>query len=148
RLAVYPAPVGGAVTFRGEKFWADDKIGGNYLLGGFDSFLNVNGYVLENQTVYQSNLEHKWFRGDTRLVKDFNDKMIRTQLGDVNYQTVGFQTLRPIGGFSFSRNFTLNPYRTPYPKFNRDFIVKTRSRVTYFVNGNLIKSEYLSPGRY
>jgi len=148
RLAIYPAPVGGAITVRGEQFWADEKIGGDYLLGGFDSFLNMNGYVLENQSVYQSNLEQKWFRGDTRLVKDFNDKMIRTQLGDVNYQTVGFQTLRPIGGASFSRNFTLNPYRTPYPKFNRDFIVKTRSRVTYFVNGNLIKSEYLSPGRY
>lgn len=148
RLAIYPAPFGGAITFRGEQFWADEKIGGNYFLGGFDSFINANGHVLENQTVYQSNIKERWFRGDTRLVKDFNKKMIRTQLGDVNYQTVGFQTLRPIGGVSLSRNFTLNPYRTPYPKFNRDFIVKTRSRVTYFVNGNLIKSEYLSPGRY
>ncbi len=146
--AIYPAPVSGAVTARAEQFWADDRLGGNYFLGHTDSFVNLKNVVLENQMVYQSNLENKWFRGDTRLVKDFNESMIRTQAGDVNYQTIGFQTLRPIGGVSIARNFFLNPYRTPYPKFNKDFVVKTRSKVTYFVNGNLIKSEFLAPGRY
>lgn len=146
--AIYPAPVSGAVTGRAEQFWADDRLGGNYFLGHADSFVNVKGVVLENQTVYQSNLDNRWFRGDTRVVKDFNDSMIRTQAGDINYQTIGFQTLRPVGGVSIARNFFLNPYRTPYPKLNRDFVVKTRSKVTYFVNGNLIKSEFLAPGRY
>jgi outer membrane usher protein FimD/PapC len=146
--AIAPAPVGGAMTVRGEQYWADEKLGGNYFLSGFDSFVNAGGVVLENQSVYQSNLQNKWFRGDTRVVKDFHESMIRTQAGDVNYQTIGYQTLRPIGGFNIGRNFFLNPYRTPYPKFSRDFIVKTRSKVTYFVNGNLVKSEFLAPGRY
>lgn len=146
--AIKPAPIGGAFTVRGEQYWADEKLGGNYFLSGFDSFVNAGGVVLENQTVYQSNLDNRWFRGDTRLVKDFHESMVRTQLGDVNYQTIGYQTLRPIGGFNIGRNFFLNPYRTPYPKFSRDFIVKTRSKVTYFVNGNLVKSEFLAPGRY
>lgn len=146
--AIYPAPVSGAVTARAEQYWADERLGGNYFLGHADSFVNMKGVVLENQSVYQSNLDNRWFRGDTRLVKDFNESMIRTQAGDINYQTIGFQTLRPIGGVSIARNFFLNPYRTPYPKFNRDFLVKTRSKVTYFVNGNLIKSEFLAPGRY
>lgn len=146
--AITPAPIGGAISMRGEQFWADERLGGGYFLGGFDSFLNAGGLVLENQTTYQSNLQNRWFRGDTRLVKDFHESMIRTQVGDVNYQTIGFQTLRPIGGINIGRNFLLNPYRTPYPKFNRDFVVKTRSKVTYFVNGNLIKSEFLAPGRY
>lgn len=148
KRAIEPAPFSGAMTVRGEQFWADDQLGGNYFLGGLDSFVNMNGLVLENQTVYQSNLTNPWFRGDTRLVKDFNKSMIRAQAGDINYQTIGFQTLRPIGGVNIGRNFFLNPYRTPYPKFNRDFIIKTRSKVTYFVNGNLIKSEFLAPGRY
>lgn len=147
-LAINPAPLGGAITFRGEQFWADESIGTNYFLGNFDSFLNVHGFVLENQTVYQSNVEERWFRGDTRIVKDFNKSMIRTQVGDVNYQTIGFQTMRPVGGVSIARNFSLNPYRTPYPRFNQEFIVKTRSRVSYFVNGSLTKAEYLAPGRY
>src|SRR5690606_763837 len=43
---------------------------------------------------------------------------------------------------------SLNPYRAPYPRFNQEFIVKTRSRVSYFINGSLVKSEYLAPGRY
>ncbi len=146
--AVLPAPLSGAVAARAEQYMADDRLGGNYFLGHADSFVNMNGVVLENQSVYQSNLEHRWFRGDTRLVKDFNESMIRTQAGDINYQTIGYQTLRPIGGVSIGRNFFLNPYRTPYAKFNRDFIVKTRSKVTYYVNGNLIKSEFLAPGRY
>jgi outer membrane usher protein len=146
--AITPAPVSGAVTARAEQYWADDRLGGNYFLGHADSFVNMKGVVLENQSVYQSNLNNRWFRGDTRLVKDFNESMIRTQAGDINYQTIGFQTLRPIGGVSVGRNFFLNPYRTPYPKFNKDFVVKTRSKVTYFVNGNLIKSEFLAPGRY
>lgn len=146
--AVTAAPLSGAITVRAENFWAADALGGDYFLSSFDSFLNYRGFVLENQSSYQSNQDREFYRGDTRLVKDFHESSIRTQLGDVDYQTIGYQTLRPVGGFNIGRNFNLNPYRTPYPQFSRDFIVKTRSRVTYFVNGQLVKSEHLYPGRY
>lgn len=147
-LAIKPADFSGAFTVNAENFWASERLGGDYFFSGFDSFLNFKGVVLENQSSYQTNQKEKFYRGDTRLVKDFHEQSIRAQLGDVNYQTIGYQTLRPVGGLNIGRNFNLNPYRTPYPQFSREFIIKTRSKVTYFVNGQLIKSEHLYPGRY
>lgn len=146
--ALTPADLSGALTIRAENFWASERLGGDYFQSSFDSFVNYHGFVLEGQSSYQTKQENDFYRGDTRLIKDFHESSIRTQLGDVNYQTIGYQTLRPVGGFNIGRNFNLNPYRTPYPQFSREFIVKTRSKVTYYVNGQLVKSEHLYPGRY
>ena len=148
RLALEPAPLGGAINYRLEQFWGDEELGGQFFSGQFNSFINVNSLVLESQTYYQSNLETKWYRGDTRLVKDFEQSSIRTQLGDIYPQIQGFMTARPLGGLNIQRNFSLNPYRLPYPTGNQSFSLKARSFVKYYVNSVMVKSEYLNPGNY
>jgi outer membrane usher protein len=55
---------------------------------------------------------------------------------------------RPVGGLNVSRNFSLNPYRLPYPTGSQNFVLQARSLVKYFVNGTMIKSEYLPAGNY
>lgn len=142
-----PAPFGGAVNYRLEQSWAsleEDR----YFTGQMDSFVNMNGLVLENQTLYQSNAERPWYRGDTRLVKDFQKALVRVQAGDVYPQVQGFMSGRPVGGINISRNFSLNPYRLPYPTAAQNFSLQSRSFVKYFVNGSLIKSEFLPAGNY
>lgn len=142
-----PAPFGGAVNYRLEQSWAtlpEDR----RFTGQMDSFVNMKGVVLENQTLYQTNADREWYRGDTRLVKDFQKSLVRVQAGDVYPQVQGFMSGRPIGGINISRNFSLNPYRLPYPTASQAFSLQARSFVKYFVNGSLIKSEFLPAGNY
>lgn len=142
-----PAPFGGAVNYRLEQNWAtleEDR----FFSGQTDSFVNVKGVVLENQALYQTNQERQWYRGDTRLVKDFQKSLVRAQVGDVYPQVQGFMSGRAVGGINISRNFSLNPYRLPYPTASQAFALQSRSLVKYFVNGSLIKSEYLPAGNY
>lgn len=147
--AMAPAPFGGAINYNLEKSWADEELGGNAFDGQFNSFLNLHSLVMESQSFYQNNNEHdKWFRGDTRLVKDFQSHQVRSQFGDVYPGIQGFMVSRPLGGINIQRNFSLNPYRLPYPTGRQDFTLKSRSLVRYFVNSVLIKTEYLPPGNY
>lgn len=148
KTALTPAPFGGAINYRLEQNWGDERLGGKYFSGQFNSFVNMNSLVLESQNYYQDNAEHTWFRGDTRLVKDFQKENIRTQLGDVYPQIQGFMVAKPLGGVNIQRNFSLNPYRLPYPTGHQNFTLKARSFVKYFVNSVLVKSEYLQPGNY
>lgn len=148
-VALSPAPFGGSINYNLEKSWAAEELGGNAYNGQFTSFVNMNSLVLESQSFYQNNSEHdKWFRGDTRLVKDFQSQQVRSQVGDIYPGIQGFMVSRPLGGLNVQRNFSLNPYRLPYPTGRQDFTIKSRSLVRYFVNSVLIKTEYLPPGNY
>ena len=145
--SINPSPFGGAINYRLEQSWAtleEDR----FFTGQMDSFVNMNGLVFENQTLYQTNAEKQWYRGDTRLVKDFQKSLIRVQAGDVYPQVQGFMSGRALGGINISKNFSLNPYRLPYPTAAQNFSLQSRSFVKYFVNGSLIKSEYLPAGNY
>ncbi len=146
--ALQPAPVGGAINYRLEKNWGAERLGGNNFAGQFNSFLNMNSVVLENQMYYQSNNDPAWMRSDTRLVKDFQKSQIRSQVGDVYPLVQGFMQAKPIGGVNIQRNFSLNPYRLPYPTGTQNFALKARALVKYFVNGALVKTEYLPAGNY
>jgi len=146
--ALRPAPFAGAINYQLEQNWANQNLGDDYFNAQFNSFLNLNTFVLENQSFYQSNQDEKWFRGDTRLIKDIENKQIRVQVGDIYPQVQGFMNPQPLGGVSVSRNFSLNPYRLPYPTGVQNFTIQSRSLVNYFVNGSLIRSEYLPAGNY
>lgn len=148
--ALQPSPIGGAINYRLENNWGDESLGQKGLNGQFNSFINMNTLVLENQTYYQNQNQNgsEWFRGDTRLVKDFEKHEIRTQAGDIYPQVQGFMVGRPMGGVNIQRNFALNPYRLPYPTGTQNFTLKSRSLVKYFVNNVMVKTEYLAAGNY
>lgn len=148
--ALQPSPFGGAINYRLENNWGDERLGQKGMNGQFNSFINMNTFVLENQTYYQgqNKFGSEWFRGDTRLVKDFEQHEIRTQAGDIYPQVQGFMVGRPMGGLNIQRNFALNPYRLPYPTGTQNFTLKSRSLVKYFVNNVMVKTEYLAAGNY
>lgn len=148
KIAIHPSPFGGAINYRVEKNWGHESLGGQFFDAQFNSFVNINSLVLESQVYYQDNKDTPWFRGDTRLVKDFQKQNIRAQVGDVYPQIQGFMAARPMGGINIARNFALNPYRLPYPTGNQNFVLKSRSYVKYYVNSVMVKSEYLPAGNY
>lgn len=147
--ALRPAPFGGAINYRLEKGWGSERLGGENFSGYFESFVNIHGVVLESQGNYTEDSENSgWFRGDTRLVKDFQKSRVRVQAGDIYPSNFGFMPARPIGGVQVARNFTLDPYRIPFPQGQGQFTLRTRSQVRTFVNGVLIRDEWLPAGNY
>src|SRR5690606_25623525 len=44
---------------------------------------NVQGVVLESGATYLESLNREWTREDTRLTKDFEDKLLRLSVGDI-----------------------------------------------------------------
>ncbi len=148
--ALAPAPIGGAINYRLEKASGSTLLGGESFTGFFDSFVNIKGFVLESQFNYNDDATNGrgWFRGDTRIVKDIPSTRIRTEAGDVYPQPFGFMSARPIGGVKLAKNFSLDPYRIPFPQGAGQFTLRTRSQVKTFVNGVLIRDEILPAGNY
>lgn len=146
--ALDPAPLSGAMTIRAEQTQSSEGLGPSFFQTQLDSFIHYKGLVIENQSNYQTRYDQKWFRGDTRLIKDFPDQNIRWQAGDIQNQSIGDLSFQRVGGLSFSRNFQLDPYRTNLPFGSQEFTIESRSRVNTYVNGSLIKSEVLPAGSY
>ena len=151
--AIEPAPLSGSLSVTAEQGISGSYFGGDYFSTSYNSFVNFHGYVLETQGFYEDrnqaqNGVNNWFRGNTRLVKDFVDERTRFTLGDTSTSNLGFMSGRNIGGVSLNREFSINPYERPFPQGAREFTVLSRSRVKTFVNGTLIKDEFLPAGNY
>lgn len=147
--ALRPAPLGGAFNYRVEKAWGDERLGGDGFSTYFDNFINIHGVVLESKLNYLDDRSGTgWFRGDTRLVKDWQKSRVRLEVGDVYPQGFGFRPAQALGGARLARNFTLDPYRIPFPQGQGQFTLNTRSQVKTFVNGILIRDEFLPAGNY
>src|SRR5690606_37219177 len=110
--ALKHAPLSRASNYRAENVLAPKPLEGDRLNTYFDTFFNFKDVVLESQFNYLNgdNSGAGWFRGDTRLVKDFQKYEIRSQAGDVYPQSYGFMQGRGIGGVLVSTDFTLDPY--------------------------------------
>ncbi|MBI3897177.1 MAG: fimbrial biogenesis outer membrane usher protein [Gammaproteobacteria bacterium] len=113
-----------------------------------DGALNMNGWVLEASGDYIENDARPWQRGDTRLVHDVPDDMIRTALGDLSYPVEGFQSFQPILGLTVARNFDLQPYRVSEPTGRTSFFLNTPSRVDIYVNDRKVQTLQLNSGPF
>jgi outer membrane usher protein len=87
-------------------------------------------------------------RGLTNLTYDDRDRLVRWLVGDRFDSTgpLGGSTL--LGGFSVSREFTLDPYFVRFPTVGLSGAVLTRSVAEVYVNGQLLRRELLPPGPF
>lgn len=120
----------------------------DFFQANVDSFMNIKTISLENQMNYLSSRSNEWYRQNSRLVYDRSNKMQRAELGDVNFPVLGYQQSRSIGGLSIYRDFSLNPYRSNGPTSSFEYEITTRSLVRTYINGVILKTEYMNPGRY
>jgi outer membrane usher protein len=123
----------------------------------FDGAMNASGWVLESAASYQENggsplgtpsAALTWQRGDTRLVRDAPDSMVRYQAGDVQLPISGFQQFRPMVGLAATTDFDLSPYRITTPLSRYELLVKSHSIVKVYLNGRLMRTLELEPGRH
>ncbi len=113
-----------------------------------DGALNMNGWVLEGSGSYIENNPRPWQRGNTRLVHDLPDRMMRTALGDLSYPVEGFQSFQPMLGLTVARNFDLQPYRVSEPTGQMSFFLNSPSRVDIYVNDRKVQTLQLNSGPY
>lgn len=113
-----------------------------------DGALNMNDWVLESSGDYIEKNSHPWQRGNTRLVHDLPDDMIRTALGDLSYPVEGFQSFQPMLGLTVARNFDLQPYRVSEPTGHTSFFLNSPSRVDIYVNDRKVQTLQLNSGPF
>ncbi|QDK43834.1 hypothetical protein DOM22_00980 [Bdellovibrio sp. ZAP7] len=118
------------------------------LVGRLDLVENIKGVVLEAGAEFQEHAEYPWTRQDTRLRTDDEEHMIRYTLGDLTTYSRGLQSAPSLGGFSFSREFSIQPYRTLRPISRTEIEIKRPSVVEVYVNGVLTSQQRLGPGRF
>lgn len=149
RKAADPAPFSLALNYKLEQTFNKDTNQDDAFTAQTDAFMNINKVAFENRMQYLSTRQdNKWARQDTRAIFDRPNRMQRIEAGDVNFPIVGYQQSFQIGGLSFYRDFSLNPYRVVNPTSSLEYRVDSRSLVKTFVNNILLKTEYMNAGTY
>lgn len=149
---IKPAPIAGSFNYIIDKNFGDEVLGGDSFSTYFNSFLNINNYVLNVDGFYEESFstrsDSKWSRRDTNITKDFIDLRLRSQIGDTITGRFGFMQSRLIGGLNVRKQFSIDPYNLPFSQGEKEFQIIRRSKVKTFVNGTMVKSEVLSAGNY
>lgn len=113
------------------------------------SSLNLSGYVFENDlNVTNINGETNVIRKSSTLIKDFEGEETRLQVGDFNFSSMNLQSQMSLLGFSYAKDFSLNPYKKIKPVNQFEFILDQKSYVTVFVNDRPVRSEILDKGKH
>jgi outer membrane usher protein len=87
-------------------------------------------------------------RPSTSLTFDDRDKLTRFVLGENTAILGSLGGTTPIGGVSYSTQFAVNPYFTPFPGQTFAGIVNTPSTADVYVNGQLVRTIQLPPGPF
>jgi outer membrane usher protein len=146
--AIRPGPFSGAINMKIEQSVGIHSKNDNYTNVNLNSFANFKSYVLSSQWDYSGLNKRGWLRGDTNLVKDDERNLVRYSVGDIANESFGYLGSIPMLGFKFNRELSIDPYKSVKSNSQNEFLIEGRSLVKYFVNNSLIKSEYLSTGKY
>lgn len=116
--------------------------------------INLNSLVLEGFGSYTEDrgqmgpTERPFNREDTRLIKDFPNSMVRTQMGDLIYPITHFQLYKPMAGFALTKQFSMQPSQLTYPSGNYEIFLKRPAKVYVWVNEQLHQLLDLPAGKH
>ena len=113
-----------------------------------DGAINLHGVVLESEISYHEADDTHWRRGETRLVYDIPDRVLRFTAGDLRYGVSGLQSYVPMLGVSVERDFRLQPYRITEPLGGTSIYLREASEVEVFVNGRRVRRLKLPSGTH
>lgn len=149
RKATDPAPFSMGINYKLEQSFNKRTNQEDEFTAQTNAFLNIKKVAFENQMQYLSNREgNKWARQATRAIFDRPNRMQRFEVGDVSFPIIGYQQSVQVGGVSFYRDFSLNPYRVVNPTSSFEYQINSRSLVKTYLNNVLLKTEYMNAGSY
>jgi outer membrane usher protein len=111
-----------------------------------DGAVNVGGWVLEANGYGQTGGQRLLQRGDVRLVYDRPRQALRFTAGDLSYPVIGYQTIVPMLGLGFAKDFSLQPHVRPYRTGQFDFYLDRPAEVKVWVNDSLVNTLQLPAG--
>jgi outer membrane usher protein len=111
-----------------------------------DLVFNFRGYVFENGYTLQSTTNPSFQFDYLRIVKDFQESMLRFVLGDLTIPVISLQSSMNLRGFGISRNFSLQPYSVFKPLGSMEFELQEAADVNVYLNERKIQSLHLNPG--
>ena len=123
---------------------ADSDLAGHVgltLLGG-----GRVGRWLATTDVTRRMFDGSWVRGTSAAVRDDPPALQRLTLGDTVASTGNLGGAVGVGGVTFAREWSLDPYlvRNPYPATTA--IVTAPSTMEVYVNGAMVRQQALAPG--
>lgn len=87
-------------------------------------------------------------RGLSQFVIDRPDRMNRWTIGDRQVSTDALGGGDLLGGVTFSRDFSLQPYFVRYPSFDFAGAATTPSEIEIYINGVLTERRRVDPGQF
>ncbi len=148
RQAYEPAPFSLGLNYKLEQSFNKNTNQDNAFLAQTDAFMNIKNVSIENQMTYLTSRDREWARQSTKAIYDRPNRMQRFEAGDIFYPIIGYQQAQSLGGVSFYKDFSLNPYRMVTPTSAFEYQINGRSLVKTYVNNVLLKTEYMNAGRY
>ncbi len=103
---------------------------------------------LSDSMFTKSNDDSSFTRLMTSITHDNRSTMQRWVAGDFYTSSGAVGSTLQMGGISFSKNFTINPYFLKQPTFNYAGFAKLPSEVNVYLDGVRIRNEKLSPGGF
>ncbi len=107
-----------------------------------------NLLFLSDATYTQTESEKRFARLNSSMTYDRREQMERLTLGDFYGSSGNFGSTVNMAGFSYSKNYLLNPYFIKQPVVDYSGLVSLPSEVDVYIDGVKIKSQKLSPGGF
>ena len=116
------------------------------LRAGFESAVNVKGWVVEGVGDLLEASPPVWSRAEVRLVRDVPAWAVRFTAGDLTTPGAGFQPSRTLLGFSATRQFILDPSRQVFPEEDVTLTLERPSTIEVLINGRRARTLKLQAG--
>ena len=119
---------------------------------GLDGAMNLfgfNGINAVGSATYRGEDEDPWRRGPAQVFHDHYDSATRFSAGDIRPPVRSFQQSPGLAGISISRLYgEIRPLRNIRASGRRELILERPSQVDVEINGVVVQSRLLAPGRY
>jgi outer membrane usher protein FimD/PapC len=148
------APVLGITPSAGNSAYLNYRIGHQAFQGSasantLENQLNVRtgGWLFQYQDSYDSSLaENRYLRQSTNLVRDWPDRMLRLNIGDLTALSGELGSARTIGGIGIGRVFDMQPNFVSNPTARLIGQVNFQSTAEVYVDGVRVRTQNVNPG--
>ena len=103
---------------------------------------------LSDSTYYTGSSEHRFVRLNTSLIHDNRDTLVRMTFGDFFVSAGDLSSSVNMGGISYAKLYSMNPYLVNYPQQNLSGTLRTPSEVDVYIDGQRVRTLRLPAGDF
>lgn len=108
----------------------------------------MGDFLFLSDSTYYGSSEHRFVRLMTSLIHDNRDTLVRAVLGDFVVSAGDLASSVNMGGLSYSKLYSMDPYFVQYPQQNLTGVLGTPSEVEVYIDGQRVRTLKLPPGEF